>query len=281
MIKLFRHFCITGIILASTLFVISGSTFCATGNIQEQILPDIGKTIPRQAGVTDVRETVFYYRAQNDLLTYLDTTVSYGFTDRIGIRFNLPIILLYQKLGNHSQGSGDLRVELSANIYMVETFLLNVMGGMSFPVGNVKKVPNIGTGAYGFTGQFTVVHNSHEWYMGERVAWHVTSTKHHFKNGNEFNLELGFGKRMHFDESSPSSFYYIVQLVTLLNEQDRLLKKKLPNTGQAVIFFGPLLSWARSNFLMEGSFQVPIAQNRFGIQPQFDFRTALTVEIKF
>ncbi|MBI2775183.1 hypothetical protein HYX58_04225 [Candidatus Dependentiae bacterium] len=177
---------------------------CASGgSIREDILPDIGKTIPRQAGVTDVRETIFYYRAKEDLLAFLDTTVSYGFTDRIGIRFNLPIIFLYQKLGRQSSGSGDLRVELSANIFMEKTYLVNVMAGFSAPLGNVKKIPNLGTGAYGFTGQFTLVHSSHDWYMGQRLAWHATTTtKRGFKNGNEVNLELGFGRRMHFDEES-------------------------------------------------------------------------------
>lgn len=72
-----------------------------------------------------------------------------------------------------------------------------------------------------------------------------------------------------------------MQFVTLINEQDILFKKKLKNTGQAVIFFGPLLSWTRANFLMEGSFQVPIAQNRYGLQPLFDFRAAFTCEFKF
>ncbi len=244
-------------------------------------LPDIGKTIPRQAGKTSVRESAVYYRIERDYLFFLETIVSYAFSDFFGVQIGFPVVVAFKRGPHHSAGASDARVELSFNIYNQPNFLANIMVGVQFPSGNARVIPNTGTGSFDFVGRFTTVHSSEHWYMGYKTSAFVTNTRRHFKNGNFYFFEMGFGPKFHFNKKSPLHCYCIAQLFGILFEQDKFNNITLQNTGGQVFFFGPLLSATWKGFLVEGSFLVPIGQSRYGNQPKFDFRTALTFEVTF
>ncbi len=228
-----------------------------------------------------MRDTVTYFRAQKDTFVVSETVFSYGLTDIFGIRITLPITILAKRNDNRSAGANDLQTELTCNIYLQPHFVVNILGGFTIPTGNFNKNPGLSTGSYDFTGQLTFIHSSEHWYMGHRTNFLLTRHHRDFKAGNRYSIEFGFGKRMNFHPKSSSDFYFIGQLNMILNERDKFRDIKDVSTGQAVVFFGPICSWTHPNWLIEGAFSLPIGQSRSRLLPKIDFRTQLTVEIKY
>lgn len=265
--------------LLSCITFLSGA--CEHVNIRDETLPDIGKTIPHRADATSVRDTTVFYSAGKDRLVFSEFIVSHGFTDRWGCRFTLPVAINIHQFGRSFSGGCDFRAELSCNPYFQPNFLMNIMVGIQMPTGNIGPAPVLSIESWGWLSQLAFVHLSHDWYMGHRTTALIPFGRRGLRVGKDFSIELGFGKRLIFNQISSSRFYVIGQFFTLFTEQDRLRGVRVANTGRTLIFFGPILSWTHPHGLIEFNFGLPIGESLYDQQRKVDFRAAFTAELRF
>lgn len=96
-----------------------------------------------------------------------------------------------------------------------------------------------------------------------------------------FFYEITCGRIIKFRKKSASSLFFLIKLTGFDSLPDKRFGITDPNSGDLVFFLGPLFLWARKQFAVQGLLQLPIGQDIFGIQPQYDFRASIGVEVKF
>lgn len=276
----FNRFCLT--ILCIILLGINNDMLCSTGKIsaQEEIF-GVGTKIVTQKNVWNFINSIFSFQAHDAKTTFLETQISYGLTNKLGIELLIPIFLNNTKQGIRRSGLSDIIIDILYKVWNPPTFVVNIFGGIKLATGNSTKKPRLGTGSLGFYGELETIHNSKHWYADSDFTMILNSRAKNRKPGHAFTGEFTVGPKIKFKKKSPSTLYLTLQMFGLFTGSNIEGTVFDPNSGGTVVFLGPLITWARKNWSIDGTFQIPIAQNLSGNQPNFDFFSGLTFKIKF
>ncbi len=256
---------------------LSRSASATTGK-QQQLT--VGAATSPKKHVWDIVNEVDWIRTEDSTFILDLTTIVYGFTDWFGLQFQLPIFLKNQDPFGTTRGVGDINIQLSFSIKdKINNFQLTT--GPQFPTGSINKKPVTSTGSIDWVGELFASHDSEYWYGDAALDWDKTSEWHHQKQGSSLIWFLTWGPKVRFKKKSPSQFYLLVGWTGIYEKHVEVNEVIDPNTGSQVIFIGPFVSWLRKDFLLEGTWQIPIGQALNGDQGKYLYRAVVSMQIEF
>lgn len=248
---------------------------------QRESLGQAEAKIISRKGVWHFVNSFDFTKAKENKELLWEIGLTYGLTDSLGIEFFVPILLKNTINGNSSRGISDCVSNIQWTFFDQKENIASIQGGIKFPTGNTSKNPRTGTGTYDATIEFLAIHSSEKWFASLDIDTRITTQRKGKKPGNIFAYEILFGKIFHLNHNPNSTIYFNLDLFGIYHQPDKNNTIIDEDSGGTVIFFGPLVSYSYKNFLVEFSFQVPIAQNLFGNQPCIDFATFFSCTLRF
>lgn len=205
---------------------------------------------------------------------------------RIVPRLQAECILTYFVINTQppnfsTTGMSDTLFNLKLTVYDQPEFSALIKAGVQVPTGSIEKIPITGTGSYCFFYEVTGNHFSDNWYAAARYSGLITTTRRHFKAGNQFLYEINGGKHIKIKSPIRTSLFFLLQLTLFDTLPNKFHRFTDPNTGDFVTFFGPIISFHRKNMLFQLLYQLPIGQYLNGNQQTYDCRAVLDVQISF
>ena len=216
-------------------------------------------------------------------------TLVYGVTPRLSAFATLPILARrrVEEGGTSRRTSpavGDLRLlgryMIFADDYApLSTRRVAVLAGVKLPTG----ADRFGTPSYdpilGAVGTWAA--NRHE--FDADLLYTLTTERHDFEAGDRFRYDLAyryrvwpkrFGKRL-------SQLNAVLELNGIWTGRTRQDGTTLRDSGGNVLLVSPGFQYVTNRWIVEASFQVPIAQDLNGSQVETDFVGVLSVRIPF
>jgi hypothetical protein len=210
-------------------------------------------------------------------------SVLFGITDEWSIYFNFPYAPKMRNGEAGSSGLEDFFVQLEYAFYNKSTSTYQdqatVVANVTVPTGSIHKNPPTGFGApslfVGGTFYRTYVH----WFFFTSHGAILPFSTHHFKAGDQFLYQMGFGRNF----CSPEGWIYawMVEVDGQYSQKNRVRGKLDPNSGGNYIYVTPSLWVSSKEFLLQLGFTLPLNQNLFGHQRKIDYGFNLNVAWSF
>lgn len=132
----------------------------------------------------------------------------------------------------------------------------------------------IGGLAYGY--------ESLDWYRWAAVRYRRSETNDEgARPGDRLLVDAVLGYRFEPPRYREPDAVWMLELNGEFIESARAGGRTLPDTGSDVLFLSPGLMWTYRNFAFKGGVQLPVWQDRHGLQDEIDYRAKLETEWHF
>lgn len=239
----------------------------------------IGHRIFTRKNELQVQELLLHTQFDKGSFTALENTLAYGLTRTFGVEFSMAWIFQNNQKGKRTSGLGDISLEAQWHFYTQKENLGNATVGIQFPTGNTSQEPFLGLGTYGWIFELEGVHSSDYWYALSSCRIRINQRRNNKALGPRFLYELTAGPKLHLKNGAQLHLLYDLDL--LYDAKTKKFGKTLFDSGGRLVLLGPLISYKKGNLIIEGSLQLPIAQQISDFDPKVEWVSIFTVEVTF
>lgn len=206
--------------------------------------------------------------------TYMVPVVlAYGLKSNLTVLFKQPIMSRNMSMmgtNNVENGFGDLFVMGKFKIYRLNTmnYTLGVAAtiGIEAPTGSAgfsSKTWDLQPGLY-----FSWRRKSLGFDVSIAYKWNgfAGESGNGVNPGNELAFDWAASYQFGLGESSRISIAPVLEVSYRDISSDQLNGEDFENTGESFLYISPGVKFTRSSFILEALVQIPVAQNRNGIQ---------------
>jgi hypothetical protein len=221
-------------------------------------------------------ERYIYQKNENSSASILVPTVRYGITDKLTIRWHLPIFIDRTVGKKSSDGTSNLVGVIEYSLFkhrVKETnreYQFNLIAGMDFKTETHDAKPSVGYGGTSFLVGTTGSSLSKKWYTFYSLAGAFSTTHNKQHPGSQFFYEIGAGYTI--KHSILHNLCVLLEMDGILSDKDKLAQTANPNSGGNIIYLGPSIEYRYWTFLGAVGIQFPIVQHLNGNQDKRDFR---------
>ena len=154
-----------------------------------------------------------------------------------------------------------------------------LVGNITTPTGSIKKNPPTGFGSPSMFLGGTYCRMMIDWFIFASQGAILTTSDHKTKIGNQFLYQFGLGRNI---PSPPGWIYaWMVEIDGQYNKKSRVRGNIDHNSGGNAIYVTPSLWISSKDIVFQFGVSVPVHQNLFGVQHQFDYALNLNFSWAF
>ena len=179
-----------------------------------------------------------------------------------------------------SGGFGDFSVFARYTFFKQDarghTFRIAAFGGLKAPTGEDEESDALGrlpiplqsgTGSWDAFGGVVATHQTLVFQVDAQASYAAKSKANDFEGGDEVRLDVSFQYRLlprSLGKGTPGFLYAVLEANVTYRDENQVFGSRDRNSGGTSFFLSPGLQYVAKRYILEGSIQLPVAQNLNG-----------------
>ena len=213
-------------------------------------------------------------RSSTSHYSELSASFLYALSDEASLLFTAPYLLNNTDERVHSSGYSDTDIQGEYAFYndskSDHTTQATVLGGITFPTGDLHKIPPTGYGCptYFIGGTYNLMFVNWLWFASAGVQPAADTEHIHYKTQSFYQSGVG---RVLSSQSKEYIFLGLLELDGQTNGANRVLRFTRPGTSGNILYATPSLWFSTKNLIFQLGISLPVTQHTSGSQSKTDY----------